>query len=190
MIDQLKGVRYGCFLLLGGSQLLLEGLGHLWWGRAGKTEPDLDGVVDEPLGSGESTNHDNPRCQSLPDSHEAEFLQGLAGGRPLGSVHLGDDSVGRMGDNSAEDTSDVTSSESDDELFTLGALVTGLGNDVPISSVAHYRDVNREIIKCILVEKLDGLFEASELHHGVRDLTHPQRNQALVESIQTFLPIG
>ena len=139
MIDQLKGVRYGCCLLLGGGQLLLEGFRHLWWWRAGETEPDLDGVVDEPLGSGERTNHDDPRRQSLPDSHEAELLQGLTGGGSLGGVHLRDDSVGRVRDNCAEDTSDVTSSESDDELFALGALVTGLGNDVPVNKLKSCR---------------------------------------------------
>lgn len=32
-----------------------------------------------------------------------------------------------------------------------------------------------------LVEQLNGLLEAGELHHGVRDLATPQRDQALVE---------
>jgi len=38
-----------------------------------------------------------------------------------------------------------------------------------------------------LVQKLDSLFEASEFHHGVRDLTHPQGHQTLVEAVDTLI---
>lgn len=119
-----------CFLLLGCSQFFLEGFGHLWWRRARETEPDLDGIVDKPLGSGECTDHDNPRRQSLPDAHEAELLQGITGSRSLGGVHLRDDGVSRMRDNCAEDASNVTSSEGNNKLFALGALVTWLRHDM------------------------------------------------------------
>lgn len=39
----------------------------------------------------------------------------------------------------------------------------------------------------LLVQQLDGLFEASELHHGVWDLSHPQWHQTLVESVHAFI---
>lgn len=38
----------------------------------------------------------------------------------------------------------------------------------------------------LLVQQFNGLFEASELHHGVWNLSHPQWNQTLVETSNTF----
>ena len=72
-----------------------------------------------------------------------------------------------MGHNGAEDTGDVTSGESDQQLLALGALSSGLGHN-------------------ILVKSLDSLLEAGELHHGVRDLATPQRSQGLVESVDAL----
>jgi len=44
------------------------------------------------------------------------------------------------------------------------------------------------ILKCyLLVEQLHGALEASELHHGVGDLSHPQGNQTLVEGIDALI---
>ena len=83
------------------------------------------------------------------------------------SVELRDDGVGGMGHDGAEDAGDVSGDESDAQLLGLVALIAGLGHDV-------------------LVERLDGLLEAGELHHGVRDLPHPQRRQSLVEAPQAF----
>ena len=37
-----------------------------------------------------------------------------------------------------------------------------------------------------LIEQFDGSLEAGELHHRVRDLTHPERRQALVEARETL----
>ena len=92
---------------------------------------DLDGIVDEPLGSGKCTDHDDPRRQSLPDSHEAEFLQGLAGGGSLDSVHLRHHSVGWVRHDGAENTSNVTGSKRHYKLFALAALIAGLWYYVP-----------------------------------------------------------
>ena len=119
------------FLVLGSCELALERLGHLWRWRAGKTEPDLDTVVDEPLGGSEGTDHDDPGHKSLPDAHEAELLQSLAGSRSLGHVHLGDDSVGRVRDDGAEDTGNVTGSKSHHQLLALGALISWLRHNMP-----------------------------------------------------------
>jgi hypothetical protein len=66
-----------------------------------------------------------------------------------------------------ENTGNVTGGERNDQLFALGALISRLGNDV-------------------LVKSLDGTFETSELHHGVRNLPTPQWNQRFVKSINSF----
>ena len=83
-------------------------------------------------------------------------------------VDDGDDGIGGVGDDGAEDTSDVTSSEGDHELLGLGALSSWLGHNV-------------------LVEGLDGLFEAGELHHCVWNLPHPQRLETSDEGSVAFL---
>lgn len=58
---------------------------------------------------------------------------------------------------------DVTSHEGDHQLLGFAALAAGLGND-------------------ILVEHFHRALKAGKFHHGVRDLPHPQRYHALVES--------
>ena len=75
-----------------------------------------------------------------------------------------------MRDDGTEDTSDVTGGEGDHELLGLGALLSWLRNDV-------------------LVDGLDGLFEAGELHHGVRNLSHPEGLETLVEGTGAFLSL-
>lgn len=57
---------------------------------------------------------------------------------------------------------DIASHESDNQLLSLGALAAWLGHRV-------------------LVEHLHRAFKAGKLHHGVRDLPHPQGNHTLVE---------
>lgn len=57
----------------------------------------------------------------------------------------------------------VTGHEGDHQLLAFAALAAGFGNSV-------------------LVEQLHGALEASELHHGVGDLSHPQRNHTLIET--------
>lgn len=54
--------------LLGETKLLLQGFWHLRWRGAGQTEVDLDRVIDEPLQGGQSTDHDDTRDQTLPDT--------------------------------------------------------------------------------------------------------------------------
>lgn len=49
-----------------GDGLLVGGL--LWWRRAGQVESDLDRVVDEPLESGEGTDHDDTWNETAPDT--------------------------------------------------------------------------------------------------------------------------
>lgn len=134
----------------------------------GQTNVHLEGIVDEPLEGSQGTDHEDTHAKTTPDANRTELLEDLTDRRTSGVlVQLGDNRVSRVRDDSAEDTSDVTSSEGDAELFKLGAFASGLGDDVS-------------------VESLDGSLESPELHHGVRDLSGPQRNQTLVETSNTF----
>lgn len=58
---------------------------------------------------------------------------------------------------------DVTSNKGDHQLFRLAALTARLGDNM-------------------LVKQLYSSLEAGELHHGVGDLSHPQRHHPLVEA--------
>ena len=49
--------------------LALDKVGHLGGWGAGQTEVDLDWVVDEPLQSGQGTDHDDPWAKSFPHSY-------------------------------------------------------------------------------------------------------------------------
>ena len=64
-------------------------------------------------------------------------------------------------------SSNVTSSESHNELFALGAFGPGFGDEVGVNS-------------------LNGPLEAGELHHGIGNLTTPKRYQRLVEAIHAL----
>jgi len=70
-------------------------------------------------------------------------------------------------DDGAEHSGNVTGSEGDNELLSLGAVGPGLGHNV-------------------LVQELDRALEAGELHHGVGDLATPERHQGLVEAVDAF----
>merc|ERR1712211_161823 len=157
-------------LLLGNSKLLLQRLWHLWWRRTGQTESNLDTIIDEPLESGKSTNHDDPGTKTCPESLESKVIDCLSKTSARSLVEVRHEGVSGLGDNGAEDTSDVAGGESDHQLLSLGALGPGLGDHV-------------------LVKSLHGSLETGKLHHGVGDLSSPQRNQGLVETIETFLCI-
>ena len=94
---------------------------------------------------------------------ESQSLGSVSNARSLSLVHVAHDGVSRMGHDGAEDSRDVAGSEGDDQLLGLAALRARLGHHV-------------------LVEGLHGPLEAGELHHGVRNLTTPQRDERLVEA--------
>ena len=73
-----------------------------------------------------------------------------------------------MGNNGAEYTGPVTGEEGDHKLGGLGVAVLGVCEDV-------------------LVESFHGVFKSGELDHSVRNLSHPQRGEALVEPIDAFV---
>jgi hypothetical protein len=75
------------------------------------------------LQSSESSNHDNTNRQSIPETSKSDTVvnsrHGATGGFTCFSfrVEFGDHDVGGMGDDCAEDTSDITSDEGDLELL-------------------------------------------------------------------------
>ena len=79
----------------------------------------LHTIVDEPLKSGQGSNHDNPGSKSLPEASEAKGLHSSTNAGTRSLVQVGDKGVGRMGDDGTEDASNVTSCEGHDELLTL-----------------------------------------------------------------------
>jgi hypothetical protein len=105
--------------VLGFSRLLSGGSST----SGGQTNVDLEGVVHEPLKGSQGTNHEDTHAKTTPDTNRSHFSEDLANRRTSGVlVQLGDHRVGRVRDDGAEDTSDVTSGEGDTELFKLGAL--------------------------------------------------------------------
>jgi len=110
----------------------LQAGGHLWGWWTGNAQGDLYTVVDEPLQSGQSTDHDDTGRQSVPHAAEAQGLGHAHGAGSLGLVQLGDHHISGMGDHGAEHTGDVASGEGHDQLLALGALGTGLGHHIPV----------------------------------------------------------
>lgn len=138
-----------------------------------ETAGHLEGVVDPPLETGESTNHNDSCSETVPETLETDFavdffnlLASWCVGFSL--VEDRNHGVSRVRDDGAEDTSPVTRQEGNHELGVLRVGVLGGGEDV-------------------LVESLDGVFESGELNHGVWNLSHPQRCDTLIETIDTFV---
>lgn len=133
--------------------------------ESGKTY--LERVVDTPLQGGKGTNHDDTGAETTPEASETDFGVDRADGR-LGlsslerSVQLGNHGIGRVRDDGAEDTGNVTSDGRDTELSRLAKVILCLAE--------------------VFVDLSDGSFERPELHHCVRNLTTPKRRQRLVQS--------
>ena len=157
-------------LLLGKTKLDLQRLGHLWGRGAGQSQLNFHTIIDEPLQSGQGTDHNDPRTKTGPHTAKAKGLGGRANGGALGLVHVGHNGVGRVGHDGAEHASNVTSSECYDELLALGALGAGLGHNVG-------------------VQQLHGTLKAGKLHHCVRNLTSPQGAERLVETVDALLGV-
>lgn len=170
--------------------LLLEAGGHLWWGWAGNTQSDLNTIIDEPLQGSECTDHNDTRRQTVPHAHEAQLLDDLARGGSLRLVQLGDEHISRMRDDGTEHTGNVTSGKGDNQLLALGAVSAWLGYHIPggRQSTDLVGGKWKMLMQCnLLVKQLHSTLEASELHHGVWDLTHPQWHQTLVEGSDALL---
>lgn len=133
-----------------------------------ETDSSLEGVIDEPLETSQGSDHDNTDGETVPETTEANLGVDTANGSTHGltslllSIDLGYHDISRVRDNSAEDTSNVTTEERD----------TGLGKHRVVGLLARES----------LVDLLDGLLKRGKLNHSVRNLTGPQRGETLVET--------
>merc|ERR1719297_639512 len=103
-------------LRLSRCHLGLEGGGHLRGRWTGKTQLDLNTIIDEPLKSSQGSNHDNPGAETLPESTKTKGLHGSANACAWSLVEVGHQGVGGVGHDGAEDTSNVASGEGDNQL--------------------------------------------------------------------------
>lgn len=125
-----------------------------------ETNVHLDGVIYEPLQSREGTDHHDSRSETLPYTTPSKFTYygsdcrctvlltvkklSLLESKYLDEsvsylVEFGHDGIGGMRYDGTEDTGNVTGGESDDQLFSLGALIAWFGYNVPILKKLIYR---------------------------------------------------
>ena len=138
----------------------------------GETASDLERIVDDPLEASKGTNHEDSGTKTLPESTESNLAidlldLGEGGATSSSLVEDGDHGVGWMGDNGAENTSNVSGHEGNHELGALGVGALWLGED-------------------LLVEFGDNLLESDELDNGVWNLSSPEWLKTLVESSGTL----
>ena len=84
-----------------------------------KSDGGLEGVIDPPLKSSKSTDHDDTGAEAAPDACEAKLTEHFSGGLST-FRHLSYDCVGRVRHNSAGDTGNVAGSEGDTKVSSLG----------------------------------------------------------------------
>ena len=138
-----------------------------------QTNRNLERIIDQPLEGSKSANHDNSESNARPQASEANLAIDSADGLTSAfaslavTVQFTDHDVGRVRDNSAADTSNVTTEEGNTGLSksTIGFL--GLAE--------------------LLVDLRNGGLKGCEFDHGVRDLTSPKRVQTLVKTSIPFL---
>jgi len=138
-----------------------------------ETNEGLERVVDPPLETSQSTDHDDSGTHTSPETIETDITVDLldvihSATTSLDTVELRDHSISGLRDQGAENTCNVTRSESDGELSGLGVFILGSGED-----------------SC--VEHLYSLFESDELHDSVGDLSGPEGSETLVETVDTFI---
>ena len=136
------------------------------WLEAGGGE----GNIHHPLQASQSTNHDNPDGETVPETHKSDIGVDAAHGgaesftgQAIG-VELADHHVGRVRDDGAEDTGKVATRECDASLsaFTVVGLRAGE----------------------VVVDHFDNSLEGGELHHGVWDLAGPEGVETFVEAVE------
>eukprot|EP01138_Halocafeteria_seosinensis_P015571 gb/GECG01015890.1/.p1 GENE.gb/GECG01015890.1/~~gb/GECG01015890.1/.p1 ORF type:complete len:147 (+),score=20.59 gb/GECG01015890.1/:1-441(+) len=134
------------YLALHGAALASSGL------QANKR---FETIIDPPLKTCESTDHQNTRDKTAKGKVEEAVLFNDGTNTTTGLlVQLRDNGIRCLRYNGTQDTSGVSGKESDKELRALGvALLGGSENE------------------CI--ESFDHTLEGSELHHGIRNLTSP-----------------
>jgi len=137
-----------------------------------QTACHLEWVVDPPLESSESTNHDDSCTETHPESFESDFVIDCTDLFHGGFIALSfvDDwhhGVCWVRDQGAEDTCPVPWQEGYHQLEWLGVLVFWLGKEVFVAGTNSH-------------------LESWKLDHGVGNLSEPKRRDAPVKAIQTF----
>lgn len=137
-----------------------------------KSDVGLERVIEEPLETSESTNHNNTDRETIPETTETNLAVDTANSstdrltRLLLSVNLRNHNISGVRNNSAENTSNVTTKEGNTSLSKKRVLLLGERKG--------------------LVDLFNSLFESSKLNHGVRNLTSPERRKTLVKTTETF----
>lgn len=85
----------------------------------------LNGIINEPLCSSESTDHDDPGNKALPHASETKFLGNVNGCAALLFVQFGYNCVSWMRHDGTEHTGNVTGSECHYQLLSFAAFSTG-----------------------------------------------------------------
>ena len=134
--------------------------------RCSKSTIDLEWIVDDPLHASEGTNHEDSCSETLPETIETNILVDFSSTLSC-LVHDWDHCVCGMGNDSTEDTSQVTRGKSNSKLCSLS--IWGFF-----------------FCKNTSVELLHNFFECDELDNCVRNLSHPKRFDTSVEAIETF----
>ncbi len=149
---------------------------------------DLEGVIDTPLQTRQGTNHDNTQRQASGEQVEpAHILDDAANGGILAGVQLGHHVVSWVRDNRTEDTSNVSSSKGDSKLLIVAALLLWLWHNILVQSLdcvlkARCTTAQLHVSLCMAVPSLGYMCREAmltKLHHGVRNLSSPQRSQTL-----------
>jgi len=129
----------------------------------------LERIVDPPLQACKGTDHHDSGHQACPKSLETDFRVDLTDllaqrARNISLGHqFGEDGVGGVRHDGAEDTGEVARSEGDSQLGGLAVVLLSLGEDV-------------------VVEELHEPLESHKLDDGVGHLSSPKRTNAGVES--------
>ena len=141
---------------------------------SGQSNCSLETVIDPPLQSSQSTNHQNSCSKTCPQSLEsnllidpAHFLSNWTSFSTL-AVQLGDHGVSWMWDYCAEDTSEVAWGEGHRQLGGFVVVLFSLCEDV-------------------VIKELDKPFESYKFDDGVRHLSCPKRSQSLIESTDAYI---
>jgi hypothetical protein len=138
-----------------------------------QTDRSLEGIVNPPLQTSQSTDHENPCTETSPESLEtnlAIYLRDLLAERSSFlslAVKFANHGVGWVRDDGTEDTCKVTGGESHSQLGWFGVGLLTLGEDV-------------------VVEHLNKPFEGDEFYYSVWDLPGPKWSQSLVKAISAF----
>jgi hypothetical protein len=113
--------------------------------------------------------YDNADRQAVPETDKADSVVDTThcGTKAFSwsalGVQFADHDIGRVGDDGAENTSQVTGGECNRSLDSFTVVVLGA----------------REVV----VHKLNDCFKGGELHHGVWDLASPQWVETFVETV-------